>query len=638
MMNAHHPLGAGIFSGIRYLVNSRHGYIGALSFGPASLRLAARDEWIGWNEAVRQSGLSKIVCNSRFLILPTVKVPHLASHVLGQAIRRLPADWETRYGVRPVLVETFVDSARHRGTCYRAANWRLIGRTTGRGRQDGTRKANRAIKEIWAYPLTAGWRMALGGAAAEAPPSPPADWAEEEFGNCALGDDRLTRRLIALGRDFYAQPTASIPKACGSKAKVKAAYRFFDNKRATMQTLLEPHYRATEARVASHPVILAIQDTTTLNYTSHDDTEGLGPINTRADGAQGLHLHSTLAVTSAGTPLGLLHVKCWARDQETLDTQPVRWKRSITDKESIKWLDSYQAAARVQARLPGTTVVSVGDRESDLAELFELARDTVDGPALLVRARHNRVLKTEQKTLWDTLEAKPASGVQVIQVPRQGSRKARQAQLTIRFAAVEIKPLKGGWEKAIKAWAVLAQEENAPRDVKEPLEWMLLTTLPVDTFEQAVEKLQWYAKRWTIEVMHRILKSGCRVEERQLARADSLEACLAIDLVVAWRIHYLNKIGRETPEVPCSVIFEEDEWKALMVYTTKNPVPPATPPTLREAIHRTASLGGFLGRKSDGEPGTQTLWLGLSRLVDITAMWRLMAQPRSPPESSERYG
>ena len=192
------------------------------------------------------------------------------------------------------------------------------------------------------------------------------------------------------------------------------------------------------------------------------------------DGAQGLHLHSTLAVTSEGTPLGLLHVKCWARDQETLDKQPVRWKRSIEDKESVKWLDSYQAAAKVQARLPSTRVVSVGDRESDVAELFELARDTVNGPALLVRARHNRALKTEQKTLWDTVEAKLAAGVQVIQVPRQGSRKARQAQLTIRFAAVEIKPLKGGWKKAIKAWAVLAQEENAPPEVKEPLEWMLL--------------------------------------------------------------------------------------------------------------------------------------------------------------------
>jgi hypothetical protein len=273
-----------------------------------------------------------------------------------------------------------------------------------------------------------------------------------------------------------------------------------------------------------------------------------------------------------------------------------------------------------------------------VAELFELARDTVDGPALLVRARHNRILKTEQKSLWETVEAKPAAGIQVIQVPRQGSRKARQANLTIRFAAVEIKPLKGGWKKAITTWAVLAREENAPPDVKEPLEWMLLTTLPVDTFEQAVEKLQWYAKRWTIEVMHRILKSGCRIEERQLARADSLQACLAIDLVVAWRIHYLTKAGRETPDVPCTVIFDEDEWKALMVYTTKNPVPPATPPTLREATRRTASLGGFLGRKSDGEPGTQTLWLGLSRLVDLTAMWRLMARPKPPPESSDRYG
>ena len=172
-----------------------------------------------------------------------------------------------------------------------------------------------------------------------------------------------------------------------------------------------------------------------------------------------------------------------------------------------------------------------------------------------------------------------------------------------------------------------------------PVRWMLLTTCRVDSFEAACEKLRWYTLRWGIEVYHRTLKSGCQIEQRQLGTADSIEACLAIDLVVGWRIFHLAKLGREIPDVPCTVYFEEAEWKALLAYVTKNPVPPHQPPTLREALRSVATLGGFLGRKGDGEPGTQTLWLGLQRLDDITAMWKILAHPaHSPPVSSRRYG
>jgi len=184
----------------------------------------------------------------------------------------------------------------------------------------------------------------------------------------------------------------------------------------------------------------------------------------------------------------------------------------------------------------------------------------------------------------------------------------------------------------------LAQEVEAPQDV-EPIEWMLLTTCQVTTFDEAIEKLAWYAVRWGIEVYHRTLKSGCKIEERQLGHADRIETCLAIDLVVAWRIFHLTKLGRETPDVPCTVFFEESEWKSLTAYITQNPIPPDRPPTLREAIRMVASLGGFLGRNSDGEPGTKSLWLGLQRLDDITTMWKVMTNlhvpyPQEPPVSS----
>jgi len=172
----------------------------------------------------------------------------------------------------------------------------------------------------------------------------------------------------------------------------------------------------------------------------------------------------------------------------------------------------------------------------------------------------------------------------------------------------------------------------------EPIEWMLLTTVPVTHVEQALERLRWYVQRWNIEVYHRTLKSGCRIEDRQLGGADQLESCLAIDMVVAWRVLHLTQLGRATPAVPCTVYFEEPEWKALVAFTTQCAEPPPTPPSLWVAMLMVATLGGWLGRKRDGPPGAQVLWRGLQRLDDLTAMYKVLAAlpsvPRSPPVSS----
>ena len=645
MMQAHHPLGAGPLCGaqLRYLVACKAGFVGGLSFSAPAWRLAPRDAWIGWDDATRQARLPQVVANSRFLILPGVRVPNLASHVLSQALARLADDWQTRYGITPALVETFVDRSRYRGTCYRAANWILLGQTRGRGRQDRLHDAQGTIKDIWVYPLQSHWQTILqAGEGASLPDNPvkpsaaqegQVDWASVEFGGCALPDARLQTRLLSLARDFYARPQANVAQACASRAKTKAAYRFLDHDQTTMDTLLQPHILATEARVRAEAIVLAVQDTTSLNYTAHAATEGMGPIGSTVNGPQGLHLHSTLAFSTQGTPLGFLNVQCWSRDPAEFGKKAKRHLVPIEEKESFKWLKSFRAVADVQARCPGTTLVSVGDREADIYELFEEAMAHPGGPKLLVRAEHNRQLHGEQFRLWETMQSRPADGIQVLQVPRQGSRAAREAHMSIRYTAASLAAPAGHKGAAIPVWAVLAQEQDAPEGVKS-LEWMLLTTVPVARFEQATEKLMWYARRWGIEVLHRTLKSGCRIEQRQLGQADRIEACLAIDLVVAWRIYYLNKLGREVPQSPCTVYFEEADWKALMVFTTKNPVPPAHPPTLREAIRRVAGLGGFLGRKSDGEPGTQTLWIGLQRLDDIVTMWRVITDATQTPVSS----
>ncbi len=638
LMERYHPLGAGPLCGaqMRYLIRSAHGdWLGGLAFSAGAWRVAARDRWIGWSPPARHQNLGKVVCNSRFLILPWVQVPHLASHVLARCTRRLPPDWRAQYGYAPVLVETFVERGRFKGTCYQAANWRHVGTSCGRGRQDRGRRASVGEKDVYVYPLRPKARELL----CAGPPAPvverrwpggAADWADEELGRARLEDERLNKRLLIIARDLYDRPQAGLPQACQSRAKTKAAYRFFEHSITTMDKILASHYEATVTRVSHERVVLAVQDTTTLNYSAHPATEGLGPIGSKPEGIVGLVVHDTMAFTLEGTPLGLLDVQCWARNPAEFGKKRLRYELPIEDKESSKWLNSFRTVAEAQKRCPGTTLVSVADREADIYELFQLALSDPSGPKVLVRAERDRLLAEGQGHLWDKLAQEPVSGIQVIRVPRRGPRPAREARLEVRFGRVRLKPPKRKPQLGeVSIWAILAEEIDLPEG-GEPLKWMLLTTLEVTAFEQATERLAWYAGRWGIEVYHRTLKSGCKVEERQLGGADRLEACLAIDLVVAWRIFHLTKLGRETPEVPCTVFFEEAEWKALYAYVRQHPTPPDNPPSLREALRMVASLGGFLGRKSDGEPGTKSLWLGLQRLDDIATTWKFMALNFAP--------
>lgn len=638
LMNQYHYLGAGPLCGaqIRYLIRSGAGeWLGGLAFSASAWRVEARDRWIGWNEEARRKHLQEVIANSRFLIRPSLRAPNLASHVLGLALRRVGSDWRERYGYEPLLVETFVDVERFAGTCYRAANWELVGVTKGRGRQDTEHEGAQPVKKVWVYPLHAQARERLRGGVSVPTMSPSSDWAEQEFGGVVLGDERLKRRLLVLARDFYARPQASVPEACQTRSKTKAAYRFFDHPETQMDVLLEPHYKATQQRVAAEKLVLAVQDTTSLNYTTHPATENLGPIGSKQGEIIGLLVHSTMAFDVEGTPLGLLDVQCWARDAAAFGQSHQRKQRPIEEKESSKWLKSFRSVAEVQRRNPDTRIVSIGDRESDLYELFQEALKDAQGPWLLIRAEQDRRLAEGQEHLESWMAQQPVAGTQEIRVPRHGAQRARVARLEVRFARVKLQPPKIKHQLGtLTLWAVLVQEVEAPLGI-DPVRWMLLTTCPVESFESACEKLRWYTLRWGIEVYHRTLKSGCQIEERQLGAADRIEACLAIDLVVAWRIFHLAKLGREIPNVPCTVYFEDAEWKALVAYITRNPVPPTQPPSLREATRMVATLGGFLGRKSDGEPGTKSLWLGLQYLDVATVMWKILDHPaHSPPVSS----
>ena len=627
LMQRWHYLGKGPLCGaqIRYLVeSSRHGFVGALAFSAAQWRMRERDKYIGWSEAARRAHLHQVVGNSRFLILPSVHVPNLASHVLGLCLTRLVRDWTERYRYAPVLAETFVDPRRFAGTCYRAANWRRVGQTAARPTAYPNGKVAEGPKDIYLYPLSDHWQgvlcvepeVALGSTPrAEA----PADWTEEEFARAPFFDERLKQRLFTLAADFFAQPGELIPQAShGSAAKTKAAYRFFQNPQVDMPKLLRPHLESTMERIRSHPVILAVQDTTTLNYTAHPP-QGVGPINTRQDHAVGLVLHDTMAFTPEGTPLGLLNVQCWARDAAAAGQRERRHERPIEEKESRKWLVSYRAVAAAQKLCPDTMLISVGDREADLYELFHEAAQAPQGPRLLVRAERTRKRKVEQgdekEELWPRMKAEPVAGTLQVAVPRRGSRPSRSAQIEVRFAPVVLTPPAKIKLPPLSVWAVYAREVGHRAEVKEPLDWMLLTTVKTESFPDACQRLSWYSRRWGIEVYHRTIKSGCRIEDRRLEDTDSLEACLAIDLVVAWRVYWLTRVGREKPDTPCDQILKEEEGRVLSAWATGTMA--KTAPRAQDATRWIGKMGGWLARGKQDHPGTTCIWRGLARLPTL---------------------
>ena len=624
-LDEHHYLGSGPLCGaqIRYVVRAGVRVIGAASFSSAALHVAARDTYIGWSDGARKRNRDRVIMQSRFCL--AVRVQNLASRVHSLLLSCVVDDWESRYGKRPVLAESFVDTTRFSGTSYRAANWTYVGETSGRGRQDREHDAAATIKSVWLFPLAQDWQETLRIEPVRKL-DPDADWAEDEWGAAELGDARLTRRLVKYGRACFERPTANLPQACGSRAATKAAYRLLNHKTAGLDTFLASHRESSLARAAQESVVLAIQDTTSLNYSHHPATEGLGTIGSHNAATIGLQVHSVLLSNLAGTPLGLLQIDAWARAPKDFGGADKRYDLPIEKKESHKWIRGYEAADAAAKRLDRTQVVTVADREADIFELFETA---LEGKAqVLARAVQKRRILTPESEfegyLWESVLEEPIVGEIFVRVPRSGSRKSRTAHIDVRYREVRIsKPMdRKGKQRAVTVRAIAATE-RAETGGDDPVEWLLLTTLPVDSAESAIEKVRWYTQRWQIEVFHRTLKTGCKIERRQSSTAESLKAGLAIDAVVAWRVMHLVKLGREVPDAPCTVFFEELEWKALYCFIHKTKTPPAETPTLHDALRMVASLGGFLGRKSDGDPGAETTWKGLERLTDIAAVFAI---------------
>jgi hypothetical protein len=451
----------------------------------------------------------------------------------------------------------------------------------------------------------------------------------EELGDIALGDARLNRRARRLLQRLGDKPTVSIPAACGGWSETRAAYRLFDHPQVTAEAVLAPHIARTVERMRAHPRVLCIQDTSELDYTGKPSMQGLGPLNLEL--RQGLYLHPTLALTPERLCLGLLDGYTWTREPGSLG-QEKDPNRSLEEKESVRWVDGYQRVNELAETLPDTRLTYVADREADIYDLFVEAPCPESAADWLVRGQHDRVL-ANGKTLRQHLAAAPVLTETTFERPASHGCKARTVHQQIRAVRVTL-PAPRRPDRtlpAVEITAILATEPQPPAG-EAPVEWLLLTNLPVETPEQALEKLQWYLCRWQIEVFFRILKSGCRIEKLQLEKIERLEPALAFYMIVAWRVLFLTMLGRECPEMPCDVVFDTAEWQAVYIVTERR-APPDTPPSLDTMVRKVAGLGGFLNRKSDGFPGPQTLWIGIQRAADF-----VMAMDAQRGIAAGRYG
>lgn len=448
-------------------------------------------------------------------------------------------------------------------------------------------------------------------------------WATSELAGTNLGDERLNRRLVRIVEDLSARPGASVPEASRDQAALQGTYDFWANRRVEVDDILGGHQKSVVERSRRYERILAIQDTSELDYSAQrKGTRGLGPISNPE--ARGLKLHTVLAVSEAGVPLGILQQQTWSRAGQIGKRQEHR-RRTIEEKESVRWIESLE---ETQGLIPeGVGVITIADREADIYQLIAHPRRA--GSELLIRAAQNRNTKRsafseEVQPLFEVMAESAVAGVLEIELQRTPKRKARTCELTVRYGRVWLQPPAHLSEMAgIEMWVVLAEEEKPPEKEK-GVRWMLLSTEAVEDFEGACEKLRQYTTRWVIERYFFVLQSGCRVEELQLEESERIERAVATYSIVAWRLMWMMYEARREPNQSVEGILETVEWQALYMVVHRTKELPTEVPRLGECVRWIAQKGGFLGRKGDGEPGIKTLWRGWVVVSEVAALWEAM--------------
>jgi hypothetical protein len=451
-------------------------------------------------------------------------------------------------------------------------------------------------------------------------------WIELEMETIDLGDRRLNQRSFNILEGLGLAPGRTIPQAFQAWGEIKATYNFLNNDSVSEEKILAPHLEKTIERIKEYPVVLLVSDTTDINYTTKQAMKGKERLDNKQNG---LWLHATIAVTPEKLNLGLTHANFWHREPEVAEKsrayRTARDKTSIEEKESYRWLESYQKACEIAKEVPETQVISITDREGDIIELLELtkSKSKESGKAnFIIRSQYNRLIETTDedvnKKLWQKLKNSDSVGEVEFTISSRGDRKARKVKQQIKAISVTLTP--ANKKKAILVNAVMAIEEQPPEG-EDPLIWVFITDLPITTFKEVCKVVEYYLCRWQIELFFKVLKSGCKVEERQLQTADRIKNLISIFLILSWRVMFTMMLGRICGEMSCTDLFDEAEWKSVYKILNKKKALPRKPPSLNDFVIMIAKLGGYIEQKDEEPPGVKTIWKGMARMVDFSIAW-----------------
>ena len=443
------------------------------------------------------------------------------------------------------------------------------------------------------------------------------EWVEKEFETLKMKSARLERRFKMVMSDLSEQPDKSIWLTSGSRTNAKAVYRMIANPKCTKESILSAHREAVKVR-NEEKILLAIQDTMCVSYEGHKKTEGMGY---SSEETLGINSHNCVLFTAMGVPIGLMGQRVSTRlEKKSEKSDHEKRSRPIKEKESYRWLETMKTAAENGPE--GVTLIHIADREGDIYELYALADQT--GERFVIRATHNR-RSTENTLIMDELSKSAVAGKVKVVIPENHKTKVkeREAVLSVRYKSFYVrKPhfllREKGLPPSLKLNLISITEEEAPEGI-EPIEWLLMTNLELNTVQDAIQAVDYYRQRWKIERFHFVLKSGCEIEKIQQRSVDAIEMVLLMYSIIAIHIMMLTYTARTAPDTPCSLIFSNDEWKTLYRAANLTRQAPNTPYSIADAVRFVAKLGGFVGSPSDGPPGLKVIWFGLNALFLLNA-------------------
>ncbi len=463
-------------------------------------------------------------------------------------------------------------------------------------------------------------------------------WIASEFDDASFGDQRLDDRFVAITRGLAGNSEKNISSSFDDWKDIKACYRFFSNEKVTAKRILEPHQKNTLERVKKHKRVLFIQDTVVFSLGDRPGSTNLcfcSKNYTSKKPLKGLLLHGLLAVTDGGLPLGIVQ-------QQFIDRKTFKDKGRLTkaqyqrlpieQKESVRWLDFIKYSNSCDTGK--SEVIHVADREGDIYELYRECQYLDE--KFLIRASHNRDINktvrrgTSDEKLFEMLESeKPAGKVTIKINSTQTGKKYRKAKLDVIYKKISMPPppnrtMNNSNNKLpmVEMTAIMAIEKRSAKG-ETPLRWILLTNLHVDSLAEAFDKVRLYSMRWNIELLHKIMKSGFAMEKAQLRDGEKLKKYITLKSILSWRIFWIARYLNEAKNKSCELVFSPHEWKILFRKSNPGAAVPKKPPKIVETYHWLGKLGGFIGRKGDGDPGFISIWRGWMRFTSLLEDYEL---------------